>query len=83
MNIQDEMMVKIRLAEKYQLIPSNLCELEFSYCVKTGQASMLEYWPNSDRLANERVEVHIPAELLDKFLFKSLANCFQQPLIPS
>jgi hypothetical protein len=79
MDVQLQMMEKIVLAKMHRLLPQNISELEFSYCPTTGQASTLEYWPNSNRLVHERVEVTIPDALLYKFVFTTLANRYQNP----
>ena len=64
-----ELLVKVALAVEYKLIPKNVSEVEWTLDRNTGQASEIEWWPSSKRLASEKVAVAIPDEYMRDFIF--------------
>ena len=70
-DINDELFQLVTAAIHHGLVPDYIIELEFTVN-NDGQASHIEYWPNTLRNAEERVEITIPNPLLDKFVFKTL-----------
>ena len=73
--INEELHSKIALAIKHGFIPKNTTEIEFTVdLVTTGQATIIEYWPTGARLDHNRVEVIIPPEYLEQFVFAVTAT---------
>ena len=67
--INKELHSKIALAIKHGFIPKNTSEIEFTVDLITGHATTIEYWPSCARVDRSRVEVMIPPEHLEQFVF--------------
>lgn len=68
--INKELHSKIALAIKHGFVPKNTSEIEFTVDLQgTGQGTIIEYWPSCARLDCNRVEVAIPTEYLEQFVF--------------
>ena len=73
-DINDELFQLVTAAIHHGLVPDYIIELEFTVNKINGQASHIEYWPNTLRNADERVEITIPETLLDKFVFRAITK---------
>ena len=74
-----ELMSKISLAKKFNIIPRSTSELEFN-CTQFFQAISIEHWPTSKRLAGQRIETKIPEEYLQYFIFTNTAKIYKKTL---
>ena len=74
-----ELMSKISLAKKFNIIPRSTSELEFN-CTQFFQAISIEHWPTSNRLARQRIETKIPEEYLQYFIFTNTAKIYKKTL---
>jgi len=75
--INEEMLSMIALANLYGFIPTGISEIEWTVD-SVGQATIIEYWPTGDRIDEQRVNLHIPAEHRHKFVFNQTASLFRK-----
>jgi len=77
--INQELMENIARAVKLKLLPVEISELEFTVDSR-GHASSIEYWPSSSRMASQRVEITIPKEYVDQFIFPYTTTFYKNHL---
>ena len=76
--INAELLKMIAQAKELGILPrEHFTEIEFNL-TENCQATSIEYWPNSSRLNEERVEVMIPERLHSKFMFPVTARALNK-----
>ena len=67
--MNEEFNNKKKLAIELGLLPTGICEIEFTVTEPSWRAERLEYWSSAERHDYEHVTVDIPETYREQFIF--------------
>ena len=67
--MNEELHNKKKLAIELGLLPTGICEIEFTVTEPSWRAERLEYWSSAERHDYEHVTVDIPEIYREQFIF--------------